>query len=110
MTTDFHNEALAEYHNSAAYSENMFGLGEEFVQAVEHAIAAISSDPKRYKPAGENLHDFRMERFPYHLFTSISPARNASPFSPSPTPPAAPTTGSHVFRPFLKIQNLEFRI
>ncbi len=68
MTTDFHNEALAEYHNSAAYSENMFGLGEEFVQAVEHAIAAISSDPKRYKPAGENLHDFRMERFPYHLF------------------------------------------
>lgn len=68
MTTDFHNEALAEYLNSAAYSENMFGLGEEFVQAVEHAIAAISSDPKRYKPAGENLHDFRMERFPYHFF------------------------------------------
>ncbi len=68
MTTDFHNEALAEYHNSAAYSENMFGLGEEFVQAVEHAIAAISSEPKRYKPVGENLHDFRMERFPYHLF------------------------------------------
>ena len=68
MTTDFHNEALAEYHNSAAYSENMFGLGKEFVQAVEHAIAAISSDPKRYKPAGENLHDFRMERFPYHFF------------------------------------------
>lgn len=68
MTTDFYKEAFAEYLNSAAYSENMFGLGEEFVQTVEHAMAAISSDPRRYKPAGENLHDFRMERFPFHLF------------------------------------------
>ena len=68
MTTDFHNEALAEYLNSAAYSQNVFGLGEEFVQAIERAIAAISSDPRRYKPVGKNLHDFRMERFPFHLF------------------------------------------
>jgi hypothetical protein len=68
MTTDFHKEALAEYQNSAAYSQNAFGLGEEFVQAVERAMAAISSDPARYKPAGNNLHDFRLERFPFHLF------------------------------------------
>lgn len=68
MTTDFHDEALAEYHNSAAYSQEVFGLGEEFVQAIERALAAISSSPTRYKRVGKNLHDFRMDRFPYHLF------------------------------------------
>ena len=26
MTTDFHNEALVDYHQSAVYSHNTFGL------------------------------------------------------------------------------------
>jgi hypothetical protein len=43
MTTVFHCEALAEYHNSAAYSQNELGLGEAFVQAIERALVAISS-------------------------------------------------------------------
>ena len=68
MTSEFHDEALLEYHSSAVYSENAFGLGEEFVQAIERALSEISSDPLRYKRAGKNLHDFRLTRFPYHLF------------------------------------------
>ncbi len=76
MTTDFHIKALVEYHDSVVYSENAFGLGEEFIQAVERAIDDISSDPMRYKSPGENLHDFRLNRFPYHLFYFHVPGSN----------------------------------
>jgi len=39
MTTEFHDEALLEYHSSAVYSESAFGLGEEFVRAIERALS-----------------------------------------------------------------------
>jgi len=73
VDTEFHDEALVEYHSSALYSENVFGLGEEFVQSMERAIVEISSGPIRYKKAGKHLHDYRLNRFPYHLFHYRAP-------------------------------------
>jgi len=73
MTTEFHDEALLEYHSSAVYSESAFGLGEEFVQAIERPLSEISSDPLRYKKSGPHLHNFRLSRFPYHLFYNHVP-------------------------------------
>lgn len=73
MNIVFHDEALVEYQSSAVYSENVFGLGEDFVQAIERALSEISSDPIRYKRVGKDLHDFRLSRFPYHLFYNHVP-------------------------------------
>ncbi|MBG7607861.1 MAG: type II toxin-antitoxin system RelE/ParE family toxin [Verrucomicrobia bacterium] len=73
MNTEFHDEALVEYHASAVYSENVFGLGEKFVQAIERSLSEIPSDPLRYKKSGENLHGFRLSRFPYQIFNNHAP-------------------------------------
>lgn len=67
MTISFESEALLEYREAALYSQQRFGLGEEFVQAVETAIATISRDPERFQPVGAGIRIFRMHRFPYYL-------------------------------------------
>lgn len=68
MTVFFESEALVEYREAALYSQQRFGLGEEFVQAVETAIATISGDPGRFQPMGAGIRIFRMRRFPYSIF------------------------------------------
>jgi toxin ParE1/3/4 len=68
MTIHFETEALAEYQEAAQYSEDRFGLGLQFVAAVQEALATISKDPERYQQVGEGIRIFRMRRFPYYLF------------------------------------------
>lgn len=68
MAVFFEAGALREYREAALYSQQRFGLGEEFVQAVETAIGTISRDPARFQAVGEGIHIFRMSRFPYHIF------------------------------------------
>jgi len=77
MTHGFEREALLEYGAAARYyAEQRTGLGEEFIQAVETAIAIISQTPDRFQPVGEGLRIFRMRRFPYCLFYRYQPEHN----------------------------------
>jgi hypothetical protein len=52
MTTTFEAEALAEYHEAAQYSEDRFGLGRQFVAAVQAAFTTIEKVPDRFQPVG----------------------------------------------------------
>jgi hypothetical protein len=65
MTTTFEAEALAEYHEAAQYSEDRFGLGRQFVAAVQSALATIEKTPDRFQPVGQGIRVFRMKRFPF---------------------------------------------
>jgi len=77
MTHGFEREAFEEYLDTTRhYAEQREGLGEEFIQAVETAIAAIALEPTRYQRADEGLRIFRMKRFPYHLFYRYNEADN----------------------------------
>lgn len=77
MTHGFEREALEEYLDTARYYEEQRDrLGEEFIQAVETAIANIEKDPTRFQPIGDGLRIFRMKRFPYHLFYRYDEPRN----------------------------------
>ena len=68
MKAVFEKEALEEYIDAAHYSEKRFGLGTEFVNAVQEAIDMITSDPLRFQQVGPSVHLFRMKRFPFYLF------------------------------------------
>jgi toxin ParE1/3/4 len=68
MTVTFESGALREYQEAAQYSEERFGLGRDFVAAVQAALETISSDPTRFQPVGREIRIFRMKRFPYYLF------------------------------------------
>lgn len=52
MTVTFELDALKEYQSAAVYSEQRFGLGEAFIQAVELSIKHISQDPERSQSIG----------------------------------------------------------
>ena len=60
MILQFELDAWLEYRDAAIYSEQRFGLGEEFVQAMEFALAMILSDPERFQPVGQGVRIFRL--------------------------------------------------
>lgn len=68
MTVSFESAALREYQEAAQYSQERFGLGQEFVDAMEAALKSISDDPGRFQLLEGNIRIFRMKRFPYYLF------------------------------------------
>ena len=68
MTLKFEQEALEEYREAALYSEERFGLGEAFVQAMEAALESISNDPTQFQLVGDGVRIFRLKRFPYYLY------------------------------------------
>jgi plasmid stabilization system protein ParE len=68
MTTAFAPEALDEYHEAAQYAEDRFGLGRQFVAAVQAAIETIEASPERYQPVGRGVRIFRLKRLPYYIF------------------------------------------
>jgi toxin ParE1/3/4 len=77
MTHGFEREAFQEYEAAANYyAEQRSGLGEEFVQAVEKAVAAIRETPTRFQPVGEGLRIYRLRRFPYCLFYRFEVVRD----------------------------------
>lgn len=57
-----------EYQEAVQYSERWFGLGREFVGAVEESLATIAEDPQRNQLVGWDIRILRMRRFPYYLF------------------------------------------
>jgi toxin ParE1/3/4 len=68
MKLVFEKEALEEYLDAARYSQRTFGLGSEFIKAVQNAIDALSADPIRFQQIGAGVYVFRMKRFPFCLF------------------------------------------
>ena len=68
MILQFEQEALEEYREAAFYSEERFGLGEAFVQAMQAALETISCDPARFQSVGDGVRIFRLKRFPYYLY------------------------------------------
>ncbi len=76
MTHDFHPEAREEYIEAAAwYEKQRTGLGDEFIAAVESAIALILCDPGRFSPVDGHFRIFRLKRFPYNLYFEHLSAR-----------------------------------
>lgn len=75
MTTyGFEREALEEYRDAALrYAEQRAGLGEDFIQAVETAMAVVRANPDKFQPVGDGLRIYRLKRFPYFLFYSHQP-------------------------------------
>jgi hypothetical protein len=47
MTVHFESEAFEEYREAAQYSEDRFGLGLQFVAAMQAALKEIGRDPAR---------------------------------------------------------------
>lgn len=68
MTVRFESEAMEEYRAAALYSRRRFGLGREFVAAVESALEDIASDPLRCRDVGDDVRLFHLRRFPYCIF------------------------------------------
>ncbi len=68
MTVVFESEALREYQEAAQYSEARFGLGREFIAAVQGALEIMVRDPERFQPLGQENRLFLMKRFPDYLF------------------------------------------
>ena len=77
MIVQFEPEALIEYQEAADYSERRFGLGVQFVQAVQSALDTIAGDPERYQHVGHEVRIFRMRRFPYYIFYHYDAASEA---------------------------------
>jgi toxin ParE1/3/4 len=73
MIVSFESAALIEYQEAAQYSEDKFGLGRQFVQAVQSALDTIAGDPERFQRVGKDVRIFRMKRFPYYLFYHHQP-------------------------------------
>jgi len=68
MRVAFESQALVEYREAAIYSRQRFGLGVEFVDAVESAFATIASAPVQFQEIVEGIRIFRMRRFPFFIF------------------------------------------
>lgn len=71
MKAVFEADALAEYQEAAAYSQEHFGAGRQFVAAVQAAIASIENDPELYQEVGQGIRIYRMKRFPFYIFYRV---------------------------------------
>lgn len=76
MRVRFHSAAKDEFlHASKWYEEQRSGLGEEFIVAIQTAIAAIVSDPFRFQPVAEHARIFRVKKFPYCIYFRVLPEK-----------------------------------
>lgn len=72
MMFRFHPEALAEYSDAALYySDRVPGLGADFANEIEVAIASIIADPCRSPSLEDDVRRYLIRRFPYGLLYSI---------------------------------------
>jgi len=74
MSYEFHPEALEEYQDAARYYEAcQLGLGQRFIDAVEHAIQRITETPEQWKPLEKDVRRYLTRVFPYAILYSIEP-------------------------------------
>jgi toxin ParE1/3/4 len=65
MKYTYHPDALAEYADAALYYEDRVpGLGAQFTDEVEAAIAAVLQAPDRWRRIEEDVHRYLVRRLP----------------------------------------------
>ena len=69
-----HPKALAEtFHSARYYDRQRRGLGAEFFNELDHAIAQLRADPLR-RPADEDgVRSWRLRRFPFRAYYVVDP-------------------------------------
>jgi plasmid stabilization system protein ParE len=69
MRITHHPEAQAEMIDAANFYESkLAGLGGDFLDAVDAAVAAIVADPGRYPVVEDDIRRCRVKRFPYCVY------------------------------------------
>jgi len=69
MRLIYHPEAEAELIDAAEFYEaKLHGLGSDFLDAVDAAVANVSTDPLRHPTCGQEVRRYLMPRFPYALY------------------------------------------
>ena len=72
MNVRFNEAADRELAEAAVYYEGeRAGLGEEFVEAVEAAAAAIVAAPRRWPSVWQRVRRYRLDRFPYGVIHRV---------------------------------------
>jgi toxin ParE1/3/4 len=72
MRLTYHSDAEAELIEAARfYHGRVSGLGAEFLEAAERAIAVIQEAPERWSIVEADVRQYRMRRFPYTIYYRI---------------------------------------
>lgn len=72
MTHRFADEALAEYIAAARYlNEKVPGLGDAFVDEVEHGIRKLLAAPHVWRVVEDDVRRVLIARFPYGIYYTI---------------------------------------
>lgn len=73
---EFHWEVQSEIDSSFLwYERQRSGLGTEFLDAVENALAEIADHPKRYGFAERDVREYAVTRFPHGIYYRVLPDR-----------------------------------
>jgi mRNA-degrading endonuclease RelE of RelBE toxin-antitoxin system len=73
MRPHFEIEAREELREAVDYSDEKFGMGNDFIDAIEDALGKIASSPQRFKIFGKKCRIFRLKNLPYYLVYRHSP-------------------------------------
>ncbi|MDZ7620497.1 MAG: type II toxin-antitoxin system RelE/ParE family toxin [Patescibacteria group bacterium] len=69
MQVTWHPEAESEVVEAAAfYNRRVPGLGADFLDSVDAAVARIVDDPSRFAGIEEDIRRCRVKRFPYCIY------------------------------------------
>lgn len=72
MTIKFHSEARIEFFEAAEYyEEQVFGLGDDFIDEVEKVLDVIKQQPKSGTKVTDTERRFLISRFPYGIIYSV---------------------------------------
>ncbi|MCZ7645726.1 MAG: type II toxin-antitoxin system RelE/ParE family toxin [Planctomycetota bacterium] len=72
MNCIFHPDAEAELIEAARfYEQRLPGLGAEFLNEMDSAVASILEAPKRWRMVEKDIRRFPMRRFPYAIYYRI---------------------------------------
>jgi toxin ParE1/3/4 len=50
------------------YEAQKYGLGEEFLSGIDHALLSIQSNPLLYGFRKKNIRAYNLQRFPYKIY------------------------------------------
>jgi len=72
----YHPRALAELFRSACYyNRQRPGLGVEFFDELDAAVARLCADPARAKADNDGVRSGRLRRFPFRVYYVCDPNR-----------------------------------
>lgn len=72
MTIKFHSEAKKEFFKTSKYyEEQVFGLGDDFIDEVEKVLNVIEQQPSSGTKITKTERRFLVSRFPYGIIYSV---------------------------------------